>query len=38
MTKGDDRLPLTPLVLTEGERHAEYKRRRDEFVYTPFTS
>jgi len=30
----DDRLPLASLALSEGERHAEFKRRRDEFVYT----
>src|SRR5215470_17716292 len=30
----EDRLPLASLALSEGERHAEFKRRRDEFVYT----
>src|SRR5215467_10316373 len=30
----EDRLPLASLSLSEGERHAEFKRRRDEFVYT----
>jgi hypothetical protein len=25
---------LTPLVETDGEKHAEFKRRRDEFIYT----
>lgn len=33
MAKADARLPLAPLASTEGERHAEFKRRRDEFVY-----
>jgi hypothetical protein len=30
----EDRLPLASLALSDGERHAEFKRRRDEFVYT----
>src|SRR5258708_7191552 len=36
--KGDDRLPLAPLVLSDGERHAEYNRRRDEFIYMKILS
>jgi hypothetical protein len=33
MPKPDGRLPLAPLVATDGEKHAEFKRRRDEFEY-----
>src|SRR5262249_25780330 len=33
MAKADVRLPLAPLASSEGERHAEFTRRRDEFVY-----
>lgn len=33
MPKTEERPPLFPLVSTEGERHAEYKRRRDAFIY-----
>jgi DNA sulfur modification protein DndB len=31
--KGDDRLPLESLAVSDGEKHAEFKRRRDQFVY-----
>jgi DGQHR domain-containing protein len=33
MPKSDDRSVLNPLASTDGERHAEFKRRRDEFIY-----
>jgi DNA sulfur modification protein DndB len=33
MPKGDVRLPLESLAVSDGERHAEFKRRRDQFVY-----
>jgi hypothetical protein len=33
MPKTEDRLPLARLVATDGEKHAEFKRRRDEFEY-----
>ncbi len=33
MPKSEDRLPLAPLVQTDGEKHAEYRRRRDQSVY-----
>jgi len=33
MHKPKDRLPLAPLVSTDGEKHAEFKRRRDQFLY-----
>ena len=33
MPKAEDRLPLAPLVSTDGEKHAEFRRRRDEFEY-----
>ena len=33
MAVSSSRLPLAPLVSTEGERHAEFKRRRDEYLY-----
>ena len=33
MPKSDMQLSLAPLVCTDGEKHAEYKRRRDEFIY-----
>ncbi len=33
MANAEDNVCLDPLVVTEGERHAEYKRRRDEFIY-----
>jgi MT-A70 len=33
MPKSEARLPLAPLVCTDGEKHAEYKRRRDESIY-----
>ena len=33
MSKAERRVPLAPLVATDGEKHAEFKRRRDEFEY-----
>ena len=33
MQKLEDFTRLTPLVSTDGEKHAEFKRRRDEFAY-----
>src|SRR5712691_3146605 len=33
MPQVQDRLPLAPLACTDGEKHAEFKRRRDESVY-----
>jgi DNA sulfur modification protein DndB len=33
MTKTQQLLPLAPLASTAGEKHAEYKRRRDELLY-----
>jgi hypothetical protein len=33
MANADVRPPLAPLASTDGERHAEFKRRRDEFIY-----
>jgi DNA sulfur modification protein DndB len=33
MPKADDRLPLASLAVSEGEKHAEFKRRRDQFIY-----
>ena len=33
MPKAEQRAPLTVLACTDGEKHAEYKRRRDQFVY-----
>src|SRR5712692_5275451 len=33
MPKAEERPPLSLLVSTDGEKHAEFKRRRDEFVY-----
>jgi hypothetical protein len=33
MAKTDQRPPLVPLASTEGEKHAEYKRRRDDQIY-----
>jgi hypothetical protein len=33
MPKGENLDPLAPLVSTEGEKHAEFKRRRDDVVY-----
>src|SRR5208337_792537 len=27
------KMPLYPLASTDGEKHAEFKRRRDEFIY-----
>lgn len=33
MSKAEGRVPLAPLVATDGEKHAEFKRRRDEFEY-----
>jgi DGQHR domain-containing protein len=34
MAELKERMPLAPLVLSEGEKHAEFKRRHDEFDYT----
>ena len=33
MSKVEDHTRLSPLVSTDGEKHAEFKRRRDEFTY-----
>ncbi len=33
MPRFDNQLRLTPLASSDGEKHAEFKRRRDEFVY-----
>src|ERR1700720_776975 len=33
MANPEDHARLDPLVSTEGEKHAEFKRRRDEFIY-----
>jgi len=33
MAKAGDQPPLSPLVTSDGERHAEYKRRRDQSIY-----
>jgi DGQHR domain-containing protein len=33
MAKAEDNLRLVPLVSSDGEKHAEYKRRRDESNY-----
>ncbi len=33
MLASTDSLRLAPLVTSDGERHAEFKRRRDQFVY-----
>jgi DNA sulfur modification protein DndB len=33
MVPRSDRSPLAPLVVTDGERHAEFKRRRDKSIY-----
>jgi DNA sulfur modification protein DndB len=33
MAKADDRLPLVTLAVSEGEKHAEFKRRRDQSAY-----
>lgn len=33
MSASNERMPLAPLVSSDGEKHAESKRRRDEFEY-----
>jgi DNA sulfur modification protein DndB len=33
MSKDEERSLLAPIVSSDGEKHAEFKRRRDEFVY-----
>jgi len=33
MANSEEHIRLNPLVSSEGEKHAEFKRRRDEFIY-----